>query len=224
MKCVRAAVLAVALLSAATAAQANTLLFEFDQVISGDTPDGASPWLTATIADVTGSQPGVLVTLAASGLGGSDFITEWNFNTTLPSLDGLQHTYSTVTGTTNLTHFFSGIDSVNAGTGAWFDLGLRFTTAGNQGGTNRFMGGELATLFLYGIADLNAETFLALSSPAAKAYLAEAKIQGIGGDAEASSWIVPETETTPVPEPGTMMLLGTGVLGLALYGKRRRNG
>jgi len=28
---------------------------------------------------------------------------------------------------------------------------------------------------------------------------------------------------TPVPEPGTVMLLGAGCLGLAVYGKRRRN-
>jgi len=32
-----------------------------------------------------------------------------------------------------------------------------------------------------------------------------------------------EAPTTPVPEPGTMMLLGAGFLGLAVYGKRRKS-
>jgi hypothetical protein len=30
-------------------------------------------------------------------------------------------------------------------------------------------------------------------------------------------------DLSPVPEPGTMMLLGAGFLGLAIYGKRRKN-
>ncbi|MFZ4859703.1 MAG: PEP-CTERM sorting domain-containing protein [Desulfuromonadaceae bacterium] len=32
-----------------------------------------------------------------------------------------------------------------------------------------------------------------------------------------------ETIVAPVPEPGTMMLLGLGMLGMAVYGKRRMN-
>lgn len=38
-----------------------------------------------------------------------------------------------------------------------------------------------------------------------------------------ASQITASLEVTPVPEPGTMVLLGSGLLGLAIYAKRRRN-
>jgi hypothetical protein len=35
--------------------------------------------------------------------------------------------------------------------------------------------------------------------------------------------LLDNVEVTPVPEPGTVLLLGAGFMGLALYGKRRRS-
>lgn len=40
---------------------------------------------------------------------------------------------------------------------------------------------------------------------------------------QTSAFFTDGPTTTPVPEPGTMLLLGAGFLGLAVYGKRRRN-
>ena len=47
--------------------------------------------------------------------------------------------------------------------------------------------------------------------------------RNIGGDGDFNDAVFYVKDIDPVPEPGTMLLLGAGFLGLAIYGKRRKN-
>lgn len=225
MKIAKALATLILLLLMANHAQALT--FEFSEVLTGDTPNGTPPWLKATFEDATakvGTEDtrGVLLTLTAPGLVDTDnFVSAWAFNNQLPTLAGLQYKVQQLNGMTKLKSFSSGTDFYEAGAGARYDLAIVFLTSNAGSGAARFEGGELASLFLYGVEGLDAGSFYALSSPSGKAYLAEAHIQGIDGGPEGSSWVVPGG--APVPEPGTVMLLGAGFLGLLIYSKRRRN-
>lgn len=224
------AVLSLVCLILCMAVSAHALLYEFNSVISGATPGGPTPWLTAEFTDSTRSikgiqTSGVLLKLQAPNLvtnPGPEFVTRWYFNNTLEDSIGNLKFSTTLEGTALASKNFYPVDvnDLNAGAGAMFDVYFQFQTSNNNDG--RFENGDLADIFMYGVQGLTAETFnaLSISNNNNKQYFAEAHIQGIseGG----SAWVVPGPET-PVPEPGTMVLLGTGLFGLAIYGKRRLN-
>ncbi len=65
-----------------------------------------------------------------------------------------------------------------------------------------------------GIIDAGSFNFLSLSGGGQGVYLAAAHIQGIGAG-EGSGWI------GVIPEPGSLLLLGSGLIGLVVLKKQR---
>lgn len=229
LKQLKITALTLACLLFGTAISAHALLYEFDTVITGAKPSGPTPWLTAEFTDskktINGVETnGVLLKLRAPNLATNpnEFVTRWYFNNILEeTIEDLKFS-TALSGTALAKKNFYPVDvnDLNAGGGARFDVYFEFQTS-KVGG--RFENGDLADIFMYGVASLSAETFNALSTfndNKTKQYFAEAHIQGIS-TGEGSSWVTPGPTPPPVPEPGTLILLGAGMLGLAFYGKRR---
>jgi hypothetical protein len=226
------AVLALAMMMfSGTINTVHAFTISYNTVLSGATPAGPAPWLTATFTDtnqLVGSTTfsGVLLTVNATGLAGQEFTTDMLFNTTLASLNGLK----IINNTPSVANFSSqfGIDSINGAAGGAnnkYDLEISFDTS-NGPNANRLTDNEIANIFLYNVAGLTADTFNALS--VTDGHVSQAHIQGIGQNGNDSSWVIQGDgggggSGNPVPEPGTMILLGFGMLSLAIYGKRRMN-
>ncbi len=88
--------------------------------------------------------------------------------------------------------------------------------------TAPFSKGESARYEISGPGDLEAADFYYLSKPAGGKgpYYSAAHVQSIdivGNDNDGSGWIAPNS----TPEPGTLLLLGSGLMGFVGYGKLR---
>lgn len=219
--------LAGAAASPALATPISTTL-NLGTVYTGNIPDGAGPWLTATFTSNTGSTTGTL-TLQANLTdsdfvkGANDKVAGWAFYLSLVPTSATCE----VGGTCGSVNYGSTFDANTGPVSGIFNL--LFTWSANE-----FNGNHSATWDLTFANPLTSSPF----GENASLWSSVAHVQGITGanGQTCSGWIVSGQGTgadggtpcieppTNVPEPGALGMfgLGVGVIGLFLGLRRRR--
>ena len=204
-----------AVLGSGSRIDAAPITFNYGTVVTGGTPSGPAPWLTATVTDVVG---GVNIKLTAAGtLGVGEFVSKVYFNIFGFSPTGLNSIFNSgPMGTPS----FSALPPNAPGPagGNEFTLIVGFPTPNSPPG-NRFEAGEVADLTLLGVTTAD---FLANS----KGFTTVAHFQGLLGPGDDSGWVGnggPGPGTGgEVPEPTTLAVCGVlAALGVVGYRRRR---
>lgn len=188
-----------------------------DREFSGATaPEGATPWLTATITDVATDT--VRITLEATHLTDAEFVSVWDFNVAgAAGATGLSlgdYSDSDIASTT----ISFGSDAFKADGDGYFDLSFTW-------GNGQFTAGDSAW-FEFTRSGLTADDFNDLSLGSGNSpdgLVTAAHVQGIGDTNSNSGWITgtPGSTTQEVPIPGALMLASAG-LGIVGFVRRRK--
>jgi hypothetical protein len=208
-------ILNIGIMAVATALavpQASALTFQLNTEFSGGrAPAGPPPWLTATFTDTAFDT--VHVTLSASGLTGSENVSEWDFNVTDSFVGTLNFTNETKGGTFDSPTILQGLDAFQADGDGKYDLSFVFTTGGVA--SSVFGPGETLEYDSTNAGlGLTASDFNLLSADAGGhgPFFTAAHVQNTTGAGTGDSgWIA------AIPEPSATLLIPVGgLLGFLL--------
>lgn len=190
-------------------------------VYTGSTPDGSSPWLTATFTAASGSMTGMLTltsNLSAAdflqGLGSSSAALGWGFY--LPGMT--ISSISCMSGTCADNGALFGGNYNSGPVPGGFNLAFGWSSG------NRFASGSTVTYQLTFTSALTSSPFGLNGSD----WVSVAHVQGITGGC--SGWIVSGSGTAPgggqcltqVPEPGVLGVFSLGLITIAALVEVRR--
>jgi hypothetical protein len=230
MKKILFMVCAVAVLMIPVTARSTTIQFNIDTLLTGTAPTSAAPWLTFTFTDQSSNK--VRFTITSSLEVSSEFISNIVFNvdpSLTPSL--INFTFVSSTGAfaiptaSDIKKSTPNAQSLSPADN--FDIAINFKTANNQ----RFNNTDSITWDLtYGnpAITFNANSFNFFNTEDQAEYsgfYAVAMFQGIpipGSTQTTSGKLGDKAET--VPEPSTLLLLGAGLLGFGILGRRKFRG
>lgn len=216
-KIVPLVVFAIITLGSAMSAQADPVTF----TLTGPDFSGPSQVTGSMTVNITNIVGGVRITISNVDLNG--FVDELYLNTSVAPLAGTSFNClncGAIGGISNLSVLF-GSNAFNADGGGSYDIKIELPNSASD--PNRLTAGEVIVFDVFSsTAGFTSDSFLDLANPLGGngPFQIAAHIQGTGPDQQSSDFITAD----PIPEPTTLLLLGTGLFGLAAGLRNRIRG